>query len=88
MSTDVRTDVIHRLRRIEGQIRGLQRLVEEGQDCPQVIHQLAAARKALDKVGFLVLTHRLQECIEAKKGDQSAEQPDIDEAMKLFMTLA
>ena len=79
-------EVIARLRRIEGQIRGLQRLVQEGKDCTEVVHQLAAARKALDKVGFIILTHRMQECVEKKRG-QDAEKA-MDEAMRLFLKLA
>jgi DNA-binding FrmR family transcriptional regulator len=88
LGTDVQTDIINRLKRIEGQVRGLQRLVEEGQDCSHVVHQLAAARKALDKVGFLVLTHRMQECLEHKMGDGYESEKAMDEAMKLFLTLA
>jgi DNA-binding FrmR family transcriptional regulator len=86
--TDMQSDVLNRLRRIEGQVRGLQRLVVEGQDCTQVVHQLAAARRALDKVGFLVLTHRMQECIEEKKLKDGSEGSKMEEAMKLFLTLA
>jgi len=80
--------IIARLRRIEGQIRGLQRLVEEGKDCTQVIHQLSAARKALDKVGFLILTHRMEECVEKKTQGGCDAQKALDEAMRLFLTLA
>jgi DNA-binding FrmR family transcriptional regulator len=89
MSTNTQTDVLNRLKRIEGQIRGLQRLIEEQKDCTEIVHQLAAARKALDKVGFMVLSHRLQECVEKKKsaGSHDAEQA-MEEAMKLFLTLA
>jgi DNA-binding FrmR family transcriptional regulator len=88
MAIDTQSDIINRLKRIEGQVRGLQRLIEEGKDCTEIVHQLAAARKALDKVGFLVLTHRMQECMDKKKeGGYDAEKA-MDEAMKLFLTLA
>ena len=43
-----RTDILNRLRRAEGQIRGIQRMVEEGADCQSIGHQFSAARKALD----------------------------------------
>lgn len=43
-----RTDVLNRLRRAEGQLRGIQRMVEEGEDCLQIGQQFAAVRKALD----------------------------------------
>jgi len=44
-------EIITRLRKVEGQVRGLQRMVKEGQDCEAIITQLMAARSALDKVG-------------------------------------
>lgn len=89
MATGTDSDIINRLKRVEGQIRGLQRLLTEGKDCTEVVQQLAAARKALDKVGFLILTNRMQECMEKKKrdGDYDSEKA-LDEAMKLFLTLA
>jgi DNA-binding FrmR family transcriptional regulator len=89
MAIGTDSDIINRLKRIEGQIRGLQRLLAEGKDCTEVVQQLAAARKALDKVGFLILTNRMQECMEKKKldGDYDSEKA-LDEAMKLFLTLA
>lgn len=85
-TTVTKDDVTVRLRRIEGQIRGLQRMIGEGQDCAEVIHQLCAARKALDKVGFIILTHRMQDCVKGK-GTKDPEAA-MKEAMELFLTLA
>ena len=83
MAAKTKDDVILRLKKIEGQVRGLQRMIDEGQSCTEVVHQLCAARKALDKVGFLILTHRMQECMSEKDSEKA-----MDEAMKLFLTLA
>lgn len=88
MPSDIQTDLINRLKRIEGQIRGLQRLINEGKDCVEVVNQLAAARKALDKVGFIILTNRMQECMEKKAATGHDPERALDEAMKLFLTLA
>lgn len=44
-----------RLKRVEGQLRGIQRLIEEGNDCEQIAQQLTAARKALDKSFFMMV---------------------------------
>ncbi|MEN6520119.1 MAG: metal-sensitive transcriptional regulator [Armatimonadota bacterium] len=89
MANGVDSDIMNRLKRAEGQIRGLQRLLEENKDCTELVQQLAAARKALDKVGFLILTNQMQECMEKKKhnGDHDSEK-GMEEAMKLFLTLA
>ncbi len=56
-------EITNRLRRIEGQIRGLQRMVEEQRDCDAILTQLMAARSALDRVGLLVAENFVQECI-------------------------
>lgn len=47
--------LVMRLKRIEGQLRGIQRLIDEGEDCEKVAQQLAAARKALDKSFFTMV---------------------------------
>jgi DNA-binding FrmR family transcriptional regulator len=67
-----RREITARLRRVEGQIRGLQRMVEEERDCETILVQLMAARSALDKVGLLIVSNYIDECLpeqepEAKK---------------------
>lgn len=66
--------VLNRLRRIEGQVRGLQRMIEEGKDCEAVLTQLAAVKAALDRVGIHLISHRMKECLDA------GARTDIDEA--------
>jgi DNA-binding FrmR family transcriptional regulator len=56
-------EITNRLKRIEGQIRGLQRMVGERQDCEAILTQLMAARSALDRVGLLVADSFVRECI-------------------------
>ena len=77
-------ELVNRLRRIEGQVRGLQRMIEERQDCASVITQLSAARGALDQVGFLMLSRYMAECLDQKPGSEES----LEEAMKLFLKLA
>jgi len=62
-------EITNRLRRIEGQIRGLQRMVEEQRDCEAILTQLMAARAALDRVGLLVAENYVQQCILTEDGD-------------------
>jgi CsoR family transcriptional regulator, copper-sensing transcriptional repressor len=61
--------VITRLRRIEGQVRGLQRLVDDDTYCIDVLTQLAAVTKALHGVGLLLLDEHLQHCVAGAGGD-------------------
>lgn len=87
MAANTKDDVLLRLRKIEGQVRGLQKMIEDGKECTEVIRQLCAARKALDKVGFIIVSHRMQECIQTKEADTDKETA-MKEAMDLFLTLA
>lgn len=57
----VNSDAVTRLRRIEGQVRGIQRMVDAGAPCIDVLTQIAAARAALDAVGMMVLDARLRD---------------------------
>jgi DNA-binding FrmR family transcriptional regulator len=75
---EVNDDAIKRLRRIEGQIRGLQRMIDEGSECRDVVTQLSAASAALDRVGFKLMASALA-CPEG--------QEHRDELESLFLKL-
>jgi DNA-binding FrmR family transcriptional regulator len=79
------TSVIHRLRRAQGQIGGVLKLLESGADCADVVTQLAAASKALDRAGFMIIASGLEECI-ARPDDTSGV--DRAKLQKLFLSLA
>ncbi|RIH87279.1 metal-sensitive transcriptional regulator [Calidithermus roseus] len=57
-----RQKLLHRLRRLEGQVRGLQRMIEEGRPCHEVLTLLAGVRGALEGIGEIVLEEYLLEC--------------------------
>jgi len=80
-------DVIKRLRRAEGQIRGVIAMLEEGRDCADVVTQLAAVSRALDRAGFKIIASGLQQCITAAEG---GEDQTVNLALmeKLFLSLA
>jgi DNA-binding FrmR family transcriptional regulator len=71
MGTD---EITNRLRRIEGQVRGLQRMVEEQRECEAILTQLMAARAALDRVGLLVTENFVQECVLTADGDLARQR--------------
>jgi DNA-binding FrmR family transcriptional regulator len=64
ISPAVHDDVLLRLRRVEGQIRGIQRMVEEGRDCREIVHQVAATRAALGSVSSVVLECYTRHCLD------------------------
>jgi len=84
---EVDKELLKRLRRIEGQIRGIHKMVEEDRYCVDVLTQIAAARAALDKVGLAILKSHTNGCV--KRAIQSGEgDPAIEELMdviKLFI---
>ncbi|MEV0132162.1 metal-sensitive transcriptional regulator [Dactylosporangium sp. NPDC050688] len=84
---DALGDVIKRLRRAEGQIRGVIAMLEDGRDCADVVTQLAAVSKALDRAGFKIIATGLRQCVTAER---EGEDPSIDVAQleKLFLSLA
>jgi CsoR family transcriptional regulator, copper-sensing transcriptional repressor len=61
--TSPATRLQHRLRRAEGQVRAVQRMIDDGRPCEDVVIQLLAARRALDQVIREVITHRVAECV-------------------------
>lgn len=67
-------EIVARLRKVEGQIRGLQRMVSEQQDCEAIITQLMAARAALDKVGVSIITDHLEQCLTSSKPQRNIER--------------
>ena len=81
---DVVGSVVNRLRRAEGQLGGVIRMLQEGRDCTDVVTQLAAVSRALDKAGFAIIAAGLEQCISA------GEEGKIDRARmeKLFLSLA
>ena len=67
-------EITNRLKRIEGQVRGLQRMVAEQRDCEAILTQLMAARAALDRVGLMVADSFVEQCIVDADGDLSRER--------------
>lgn len=78
------TAVIKRLNRAQGQIGGIVRMIEEGRDCKDIVTQLAAVSKALDRAGFAVIALGLRQCIV----DPEQHEMDVDSMEKLFLSLA
>ena len=82
----VSDDVLKRLRRAEGQLRGVQRLVEEGADCRDVITQLTAAQAALHRAGLKLMSAGMQYCMSDPDG-AAAQGMDVDAMEELFLKL-
>ncbi len=79
------TPVINRIKRARGQLDGVVRMLEERRDCEDVVTQLAAVSKALDKAGFAIVASGLQQCLTAGDGIDGV---DVKKMEKLFLSLA
>ncbi|MDF4252001.1 metal-sensitive transcriptional regulator [Streptomyces sp. WMMB303] len=89
MAAEELRTVVNRLRRAQGQIAGVIKMIEEGRDCEDVVTQLAAASRALDRAGFAIIATGLQHCL---TGTDLAEGEDREQLRarleKLFLSLA
>lgn len=79
-------DVVSRLNRVQGQLGGIVRMIEEGRDCAAVVTQLAAASRALDRAGFKIISTGLRQCL--VEDDQDVRRVDEEALEKLFLSLA
>jgi DNA-binding FrmR family transcriptional regulator len=80
-------DLTKRLRRAEGQVRGVQQMLAEGRECREVLTQLSAVTKALEQAGFLLLAAGLTWCVSDPER-ASAEGYGLEDVQKMFMKLA
>jgi DNA-binding FrmR family transcriptional regulator len=85
--SQARTDVLNRLRRAEGQIRGIQRMVEEGDSCLKIGQQFSAVRKALDSTYLRMTVCFLEQELEARMHPNADQKSDIDAMLKDMETL-
>lgn len=74
--------VLQRLKRIEGQIRGLQRMVTEGQSCSEILTQIAAARAALAGVAKVIFEERSKTCIEQALHDEEGAAEALEDLFR------
>lgn len=77
--------VINRLKRAQGQLAGVQRMLEEGRDCEDVVTQLAAVSRALDRAGFAIIAAVMKQCLAQPDGEDTL---DVAKLEKLFLSLA
>ncbi|MCH0539659.1 metal-sensitive transcriptional regulator [Streptomyces sp. MUM 203J] len=80
------TAVLNRLRRAQGQLAGVIAMIEAGRDCKDVVTQLAAVSRALDRAGFKIVASGMRQCLaESAEGAPPMSEQELE---KLFLTLA
>lgn len=86
MDTSQLGEVLARLKRVQGQVGGIIRMIEEGRDCSEVVTQLAAASRALDRAGFKIIATGMRQCL--VEDDPGTRRLDEAELERLFLSLA
>ncbi|UJP40323.1 metal-sensitive transcriptional regulator [Cellulomonas palmilytica] len=84
LEPDEMTKVANRLKRAQGQLAGVVRMLDEGRDCADVVTQLSAVSRALDRAGFAIIASGMRQCLTSD--EDSA--PDVEKLEKLFLSLA
>lgn len=80
---DSRKGILIRLRRIEGQVRGVQRMIEAEDECSEIMNQIAAIKSAVNQVGLLVFENHARECIARSLQEEDNEQ-SFEEIVKMM----
>lgn len=70
-------EILLRLKRIEGQIRGIQRMVKEGVSCPEILTQIAAVTSAIKKVSTVIIQTYMEECLEKSQKESGPKQNEV-----------
>ena len=83
MEFDVKT--LNRVKRMEGQLRGVLRMMEEGKDCKEVITQLSAVRSAVDRTIGVIVSENLVECVRQAEGQGERMDAAVQEAVNLLV---
>lgn len=77
--------IVKRLRRAQGQIGGILKMIEQGRDCEDIVTQLAAASRALDRAGVAIISTGLKQCLLDSGGVDTLDSAKME---KLFLSLA
>ncbi|MGC1513743.1 MAG: metal-sensitive transcriptional regulator [Acidimicrobiales bacterium] len=84
---EVLDDLRRRLRRIGGQVQGIERMLDEGRECRDVVTQISAANRALEQTGFRLVSAGLTYCLSNPEAAEAEGYP-LEEVEKMFMRLA
>lgn len=77
--------ILNRLKRAEGQLRGIQKMIEEDAQCVDVITQLSAVRSGVDRVMGMIVAENLKNCLENPTADQEVQKQKIEQAVNMIV---
>ncbi|MBU5366606.1 metal-sensitive transcriptional regulator [Enterococcus devriesei] len=77
--------MLNRLKRTEGQIRGVQKMIDEEQECIDVITQLSAVRSSIDRVMGMIVAENLKNCFEHPENDPTEQAEKLEQAINMII---
>lgn len=82
----VKTEVLNRLKNVKGHIAGIERMVEEGQGCSNILVQISAIRASIEKIGIFILENNAMECLCNDLDEQAPDKEKIERVVKQMIT--
>lgn len=79
------SNVTNRIKRLEGQLRGIKRMMDEGKDCKDVVTQLSAVRAGVDRAIGVIVSENLVECVQQAEGNPDKMNEKVQEAVNLLV---
>ena len=80
-----REDIINRLRTIRGHIAGIEKMIEEGKNCDEVLAQVVAAKSSIHKVGLLIVENHAHDCLRKPNGDDKVDLERVEEILQMVL---
>ncbi|HAB97566.1 MAG TPA: hypothetical protein DCE83_12645 [Enterococcus sp.] len=78
-------DILNRLKRTEGQLRGIQKMIEDEKECVDVITQLVAVSSSVNRIMGIIVAENLKNCLENPDSDTETQKQKIDQAVQLIV---
>jgi len=83
--TEYKKTLLNRVKRVEGQVKGIERMIEEEEFCGDILMQISAARSALNKVGGIILENYAKKCIVQKQNLLDQSDDALDELIDIIL---
>ena len=84
MATDNK-DIINRLKRAEGQLRGIQKMIEDDKECIDIVTQLTAVRSSINRTMSIVISNKINQIIENPVKDKEKQEEKLQKALELII---
>lgn len=85
LESDNQKQIINRLRRVEGQLRGIQKMIAEEKDCVNIVTQLSAVRSGIDRTMGIIVAENLKQCFEHPNDNPEEQLEKMEQAIRMVI---